>query len=260
MQSKFHITHLYPNELALYGDIGNIIAIQRMLDDIGWEYSYQAVNIGDNMPQNNDLIFIGGGQDQEQAKVAIDLLRHVLELKKLVNSGTSLLAVCGGYQLLGESLELSSGNLPTLKIFPVMTTATQNNPKTRCIGNIFLESMLPGISANFVGFENHSGQTTFVGDYFAPLGKVVLGQGNSFEAGYEGCVYKSAIGTYLHNFLPKNPEVTAWLINKALESKMTKGEVSLAMYQMVKEFDVDTTLVNAIRNNLFGRFLKPSKK
>ncbi len=254
--SKFHITHLYPNELALYGDIGNIIAIERILEGIGWEYVINKVNIGDELPQYNDIIFIGGGQDNEQAKVAIDLQRHKQKLQQLVNSDTSLVAVCGGYQLLGQSLELTGGILPTISIFPIITTAIENNPKTRCIGNIILESKLEGIDAKLVGFENHSGQTSFVGEYFRPLGKVVFGHGNSHNSGFEGCIYKNAIGTYLHNFLPKNPEITAWLINKAVEKKKNLNQISLAKYQMVKEYEVDTTIASAIRRNLIERFVK----
>jgi lipid II isoglutaminyl synthase (glutamine-hydrolysing) len=255
MNSKFFITHLYPNELALYGDIGNIIAVQKMLDEIGWEYEYQPVNIGDELPPKNDFIFVGGGQDQEQIRISSDLMRHKQSLKSLVDAGISVLAVCGGYQLFGRVLQLSGYELPTINIFPVTTTANQNNPKTRCIGNIILESMLPGVNASFVGFENHSGQTKFIENYFQPLGKVIYGQGNSFEAGFEGCIYNNAIGTYLHNFLPKNPEVVAWIINKSAELKYSKGEISLAKFQMVKELEINTS----IGSNLLSRFAKNYK-
>lgn len=241
--------------MSIYGDYGNILAIQNILDKLGWKWVYQTVEIGQKLPKHNDFIFIGGGQDQDQIQVADDLMIKKYELKKLVEDGTCLLAICGGYQLLGEEFVDGKNNqMQGLGIFPVKTKSLDSNVKSRCIGNLVVEC--DWIKSKLVGFENHGGQTYFLQNQ-TPIGKVLVGFGNNFEDKLEGCVYKNAIGTYLHgSCLPKNPELTLWFINQTLESKKNNKQIGYEIYYMIKKANIDISIAQKTKENLINSFTK----
>lgn len=208
--SMVRIAHLYPERMSIYGDYGNIIALTQRMNWRGIKNEVVRVEVGDKIPPDTDLIFIGGGQDKGQVIVAEDLQKKARQIKDLVESGVPLLSVCGGYQLLGEYFISSDyGELAGIGLFNIVTKATQK----RMIGNIVVRSEMFG---ELIGFENHSGATEFVGRAH-PLGKVKKGYGNNPRDKHEGAIYKNAIGTYMHgSFLPKNPLVCDWLIQRAL--------------------------------------------
>jgi CobQ-like glutamine amidotransferase family enzyme len=204
------ISHLYPERMSIYGDYGNIVALTQRMNWRGIKNEVVRVEVGDKLPNDTDLIFIGGGQDKGQVIVAEDLQKKAKQIKELVENDVPLLAVCGGYQLLGEYFISSDyGELKGIGLFNVITKAGRQ----RMIGNIIVQSDLFG---ELVGFENHSGATEFVGRAH-PLGRVKKGYGNNPRDKNEGAVYKNAIGTYMHgSFLPKNPMVCDWLIQRAM--------------------------------------------
>jgi CobQ-like glutamine amidotransferase family enzyme len=254
--------------MSIYGDIGNILAMQKTLQKIDWEYVYQTVEVGQDMPQYNDWIFIGGGQDLDQSKITLDLLSRKQQIQEMVEDGVCVLAICGGYQLLGSEFVSGTGeNMQGLDIFPVITKSQDKKLKSRCIGNIVIESELLG--CKLVGFENHGGQTTRSNPTanstsasstqekeFSPLGKVLLGYGNNFRDKIEGCVYKNAVGTYLHgSCLPKNPELVMWFIDKVAERKKSKDEIGYGLYYMIKEFKPENSIAMLTKNTLIARFL-----
>ncbi|QQG43301.1 MAG: glutamine amidotransferase [Candidatus Daviesbacteria bacterium] len=215
---KLIIGYLYPDLMNIYGDTGNIIALKKRCQWRGIEVVVKMFSIGNKMKTGSaDIYFFGGGQDQQQELVARDLVKSAKGkvLKSEIERGVPLLAICGGYQLLGDYYRPHQG--PTLKgvgLFPAFTVAGDK----RMIGNIVVDSKFGGL----VGFENHSGQT-FLKENAQPLGKVVKGFGNNGEDQTEGCVYKNAIGCYMHgSLLPKNPALADWLIQKALEVKYGK--------------------------------------
>ncbi len=258
MPNKFHITHLYPKEMSIYGDIGNIIAMQHALQKIGWESVYQTVEIGQDLPKCNDWIFVGGGQDEDQLKITADFLGRKDDITKLVEDGVCVLAICGGYQLLGQEFVDGNGQkMQGLGVFPVVTKSLDGSVKNRCIGNIVINSKL--LECQLVGFENHGGQTHFenADDKNMALGEVVVGYGNNFRDKIEGCVYKNAVGTYLHgSCLPKNPELTMWFINKIADRKKEKDEIGYGLYYMVKEASLDNQIATITKNTLIQRFIK----
>jgi lipid II isoglutaminyl synthase (glutamine-hydrolysing) len=255
----FYITHLYPKEMSIYGDMGNILSIQKMLKDMNIEYTYQAVNLGQQLPDQNDFIFIGGGQDKDQITVALDLKIKINELKSLVDSNCPLLSICGGYQLLGEEFIAGDGTtMKGLDIFPVKTQSLDSNVKNRCIGNIILESNVTGKKIQLVGFENHGGQTHFIQNtniHYSPLGVVQKGFGNNFEDKIEGCVVNNAIGTYCHgSFLPKNPEITNWLILQSLKRKLDLGQITQNQFDAYSEVDIKSQIALKAKSDLIRRF------
>ena len=249
----FHITHLYPREMSIYGDYGNILAIQNMLNKLNIEFVYQKVEIGQDLPEHNDFMFIGGGQDKDQIIVAQDLLAKKEVLVRIIQDNCPLLAICGGYQLLGHEFFAGDGtNMKGLEIFPIVTQSLDENVKNRCIGNIVVESQF----GKLVGFENHGGQTRFINDLAKPLGKVVKGFGNNFEDKIEGCIYRNAIGTYCHgSFLPKNPEVTRWLIRKAMERKLSCGQVSQEELGRILCSQINNEIALAAKNDLINKLV-----
>jgi CobQ-like glutamine amidotransferase family enzyme len=197
---------LYPTKMNIYGDRGNVIALAQRARWRGISAEVKEIGIGDAIPEDVDVFFFGGGQDQEQIAVSADLKGAKGEaLKKTVEAGVAILSVCGGYQLLGHEYRPHAGEpLPGIGLFDLTTVA---GPE-RFIGNVVVESRW----GELVGFENHSG-LTYLGPGTEPVGRVRIGRGNNGQDGTEGAVYKHAIGCYLHGaLLPKNPRLADWLI------------------------------------------------
>lgn len=212
-----NILHLYPKEMNLYGDHGNILTLRKRCEWRGIKTRVIAHEPGDPIPNDVDIIFGGGGQDSGQSRIEKDLIHIAPDLKELVDSGTPTLVVCGLYQLFGEYFETSEGQ--KIQGINILGVTTKGGP-TRMIGNITINTPEFG---EIVGYENHSGLTTLKEGTLA-FGTVVSGAGNNGEDMTEGARYKNCIGTYLHGpVLPKNPRVADFLIMKALELKTGKA-------------------------------------
>ena len=211
------ILHFYPDLMNIYGDRGNVIALVRRCLWRGIPVRVDELRLGEERDISSyDLFFIGGGQDREQILVCEDLRLRGDELRRAVEEGAALLSICGGYQLLGREFITWRGEvLPGISLFDARTEGGEK----RFIGNVVVRSLLEGVGRTLVGFENHSGRTR-LGPGARPLGKVICGYGNNGEDGTEGCVYKAAVGTYLHgSLLPKNPHLADWLILQALRHR-----------------------------------------
>ena len=212
---RIEVVHLYPDYLNIYADRGNLAVLSRRAALRGHDLSVRAVGLGDELvAEDADLIYIGGGQDREQALIAPDLAAKSDAVHKAVAGGAALLAVCGGYQLLGRGYWGRDGTcMPGVGLFPHETVAGA----TRMIGDVLLECELePGQRRTVAGFENHAGRTRLDEDAIA-LGRVVHGFGNDGESGYEGCRVGRALGTYLHGpLLPRNPWLADWLLAQSL--------------------------------------------
>ncbi len=199
--------------MNLYGDHGNVLALVRRCEWRGIDTRVISYEPGDEIPEDVDIIFGGGGQDSGQSKIEDDLRKIAPKLKEMIDGGTPALVICGVYQLFGKYFHTHEDKM--IDGIDVMDLYTEAGP-ARLIGNITIESPDFG---EVVGYENHSG-LTYIGDKSAAFGKVVVGAGNNSSDGTEGMVYKNCIGTYLHGpILPKNPKVADWLIAKALERK-----------------------------------------
>jgi CobQ-like glutamine amidotransferase family enzyme len=212
---KIRVGHLYPAYLNIYADRGNIAVLERRAALRGHELAVDAIDLGRELePGAHDLLYVGGGQDREQALIAPDLAARGDALREAVEGGVAVLAVCGGYQLLGRGYRGRDGSLmPGAGLFPHETVAGE----TRMIGDVLLECELDkGSRRPLAGFENHAGRTHL--DRGArPLGRVVHGFGNDGSSGFEGCVVANAVGTYLHGpLLPRNPWLADWLLERAL--------------------------------------------
>jgi CobQ-like glutamine amidotransferase family enzyme len=212
---KIVVGHLYPDYLNIYADRGNIAVFTRRAELRGHELAVRAIGITDELdPSAHDLLYIGGGQDREQALIAPDLARKGEALRAAHAHGVAMLAVCGGYQLLGRGYRGRDGSfMPGAGLFSHETVAGE----TRMIGDVLLECELDsGERQLLAGFENHAGRTMLDADA-APLGRVVYGYGNDGVSGFEGCRLGNALGTYLHGpLLPRNPWLADWLLSRAL--------------------------------------------
>jgi lipid II isoglutaminyl synthase (glutamine-hydrolysing) len=212
--------HLYPNQLNLYGDRGNILALRQRCRQRGIDLRVVGLGIGDALaPDEYDLLFIGGGQDREQAPVAQDL--HDLKgigLWAAIEDDMPVLAVCGGYQLLAHYYRPANGpDMRGLGVFDAWTVH-KGSRSARCVGDIAISWN----GSTLVGFENHGGRT-YLGTA-RPLGKVLKGHGNNAEDATEGAVYRNAYGTYMHgSLLPKNPHFADYLISLALRRKYARA-------------------------------------
>ena len=212
---RIRVGHLYPEYLNIYADRGNIAVLSRRAEWRGHELEVRAIGMGDGViPGAHDLLYVGGGQDREQALVAGDIAGKGEALRETVEAGAAVLAVCGGYQLLGRFYRDRSGaELPGAGVLPLHTVAGDR----RMIGDVLLECELePGDRRTIAGFENHAGRT-ILEDGAEPLGRVVAGFGNDGESGFEGCRAGRVVGTYLHGpLLPRNPWLADWLLTQAI--------------------------------------------
>lgn len=243
------IGYLYPDLMNIYGDRGNIVALQKRAQWRGIKVDIKNISLKDRLkPKDADLFFFGGGQDQQQELVSRDLVSSIKGkiIKYEVERGVPLLAICGGYQLLGEYYQPKQGDkLEGVGLFPAYTIAGGD----RMIGNIVIE-LVPDLftvsSNNFlVGFENHSGRTYLQAGAKA-LGRVIKGRGNNGQDQTEGCIYKNAVGCYMHgSLLPKNPVLADWLLKKALEVKYG---------QNIALEPLDDTLENQARQAIIHKF------
>jgi CobQ-like glutamine amidotransferase family enzyme len=219
---RIRVGHLYPEYLNIYADRGNIAVLTRRAALRGHQLEVRSVGIGDALdPSAHDLLYVGGGQDREQGLVAPDLAAKGAAVHDSHARGVALLAVCGGYQLLGRGYRARDGSfLPGVGLFAHETVAGD----VRMIGDVLLDCELdPGRREQLAGFENHAGQTLL--DAGAePLGRVVHGFGNDGASGYEGTRLGRAVGTYLHGpLLPRNPWLADWMLAQAL-AHATGGE------------------------------------
>ncbi len=225
---EINICHLYPDLLNLYGDRGNISALKRRCEWRGIDVRISDVTLGDSfIPENYDIVFLGGGQDYEQEIIQDDLLKGKgAEIKNAVKNDKIFLCICGGYQLMGNYYKTWDGKeinfLGALNLWTV-------GGKKRMIGNMVFECdfLKTGTyDGRIVGFENHSGRT-YLGSEVKPLGRVIRGSGNNGEDDCEGAVYKNVYCSYSHgSLLPKNPKLTDHLLALALKQKY-KDFVSL---------------------------------
>lgn len=223
---KLTLYHFFDELLNLYGDRGNVIALKHRCEARGIELDIVKVKNVDGLKlSEGDIYFIGGGADSSQALCTEQLLKIKNEFKDAVEDGVSALTICGGYQFLGQRYTTANGeDLKTLGILDFYTESTVKKP--RLIGNVLLESERFG---QVVGYENHGGRTFH--DY-ETLGRVVNGYGNNDDDKLEGLVYKNLIGTYLHGpILPKNPDITDFLIANAIERKYGKTDLPIVETQ-----------------------------
>jgi CobQ-like glutamine amidotransferase family enzyme len=218
-KQAFTVGWLYPDLMNIYGDRGNILTLLKRAE---WrDFDARLVELGRGTTEHMedvDVFFFGGGQDREQALVYEDLLEHKQPpLERAVEAGAAVLAVCGGYQLLGHYYQTADGErYPGIGLIDVKTEAG----KKRFIGDVVVDTKIEGLTPKtLVGFENHSGRT-FLGPGAAALGSVRLGSGNNGSDGTEGYLQGSVIGTYLHgSLLPKNPHLADHLIRSALRRR-----------------------------------------
>ncbi len=217
---EISICHMYPDLLNLYGDYGNIQALKKRLQWRGIDASIHPLSLGDAfLPEEYDIVFIGGGQDYEQDILHRDLLSLKKEaLIESVENNVVFLCICGGYQLMGQYYRLSDGK--EIECLGAMNHWTVGGEK-RLIGNLVfsVDNLKQQPNGYVVGFENHSGKT-YLGEGVTPLGKVIRGFGNNGEDGFEGARYKNVFCSYSHgSLLPKNPALADELITLALKQK-----------------------------------------
>lgn len=213
--------HLYPDQLNLYGDRGNILVLHRRCQQRSIDLRVVSLGIGDALaPDEYDMLFIGGGQDREQAPLAQDLHdTKGIGLWAAIEDDMPVLAVCGGYQLLAHYYRPANGpDMRGLGVFDAWTIH-KGVQTARCIGDVAISWN----GSTLVGFENHGGRT-YLGTA-RPLGKVLKGCGNNSEDGTEGAIYRNAYGTYMHgSLLPKNPHFADYLIGLALQRKYERTD------------------------------------
>lgn len=215
---KIHLLQLYPKDMNIYGDHGNMLVLKRRLEWYGYEPVVTEYNVGDPFPAVVDIVIGGGGQDSGQDIIHKDLLKIGPKLKALAEEEVPMLLVCGLYQLFGKFFQTSQNQkLEGINILDVETFGTNE----RLIGNIVTTTESFG---EIIGYENHSGQT-YLGENVRPFATVIKGAGNNSSDGHEGARYKNVIGTYLHgSILPKNPRLADFMIEVAVRKKY--GEFS----------------------------------
>jgi lipid II isoglutaminyl synthase (glutamine-hydrolysing) len=216
---ELRLLALYPQQMNIYADRGNILFLRHRCEWRGIAFSYAEAGPGEGFdPGHHDLIYIGGGQDRDQRTVAEDLVAGKRDaIGAALGEGAVLLAVCGGYQLLGHSYQLGSERIPGLGLTDLETV---REPGERLVGNVAIEADLGTGPRTIAGFENHGGRT-YLGPEAEALGRVIKGFGNNGRDGLEGVRDGNLIGTYLHGpLLPKN----AWLADRVIQMALGRRE------------------------------------
>ncbi len=256
-EKSIKILYLYPDMLELYGDYGNIQVLKYRIESRGYKAIIDRYSIGDVAPNFNDydIVFAGGGADNEQSILAEDLVKYKENIKEAVNNGVFFLLICGAYQLFGKYYKGVEGNIiPGLEVFDYYTVANPDRKK-RCIGNIVIDANLRSSNndtdsselntkTKVIGFENHGGQTFDISNSF---GNVLFGNGNKFGDAEEGFFNNNVIATYLHGpLLSKNPELCDYIIKYCLDRKYNEN---ITLESLNDEFE------NLCREQLLNRFL-----
>ena len=212
MPPELRVCALYPDLMNIYADRGNLLMLQRRCAWRGLGFRLDAAGLGETVdPDAHDLFYVGGGQDRDQALCARDMATVKRDaLHAAAAAGKVVLAVCGGYQLLGHSYQLGDEELPGVGLVDLRTI---REPGPRLIGNVAIEVDLDGAVGVLAGFENHGGRS-YLDEREQPLGRVLHGHGNNGRDGFEGVRRRNVIGTYLHGpLLPKN----VWLADRLIE-------------------------------------------
>lgn len=219
------ICHLYPDVLNLYGDTGNLICLKKRLEWRGIDAEITPLPVGETANFTKfDLFLIGGGQDFEQQVLLTDLRgRKGREIVSAVEDGKVFLAICGGYQMLGQYYRTREGvQCDFIGALDIHTEGAS----PRLTGNYMFQCEPDSSGACIVGFENHSGRT-YLGEKVHPLGTVLSGYGNNGQDGTEGCRYNNVFGTYCHGpILPKNPTFADHLLKTALQRKYPDAKLA----------------------------------
>jgi lipid II isoglutaminyl synthase (glutamine-hydrolysing) len=204
------LVHLYPREMNIYGDTGNVIVLRKRLEWRGVACRVVPVNVGDPLPREADIVLGGGGQDAAQGEIGHDFVSRAAQLRAMADDGVVFLTICGTYQMLGHEFVTQDG--VRIAGTSVLDVTTRGTP-TRLIGNNHIDTAEFG---RLVGYENHSGMTT-LGRGVRPLGLTVPGRGNNGKDRTEGAVRHNVFGTYLHGpVLAKSPRFADELLRRAL--------------------------------------------
>lgn len=242
---ELKICHLYPDILNLYGDRGNIICMQKRMQWRGIQTQVTGISVGDELNIDDyDIFFIGGGQDFEQEVLLSDLASGKAKaIKAAVDEEKVFLAICGGYQMLGNYYKTWDGQecefIGALDLYTI-------GRKDRMIGNYMFQCDAIDGGMIVVGFENHSGKT-YLGSKVRPMGKVLSGNGNNGEDGTEGARYKNVFASYSHgSLLPKNPQLADYILKTALQRK----------YPNIDLQEIDDTFENNAHQYMYDRLIK----
>ena len=230
------IAHIYPELLNLYGDMGNIASLKKRAEWRNIDVEIKEYSFSDDIDfDNTDILFIGGGSDKEQLKVCNKLKEYKEDIIKYVENNGVLIALCGGFEILGEYYKINNETIEALNIIDIYTVYEN----TRLIDDVIIQTDF--LDRPVVGFENHGGRVYI--NKNNPLGKVIYGNGNNGKDGFEGVMYNNVIGTYLHGpLLPKNPHLSDYIIKKALQNKY--GDVELKELDDTIEFKANDYIVN----------------
>ncbi|MGY3704149.1 adenosylcobyric acid synthase [Vagococcus martis] len=219
--TNYHLTfcHLYGNLLNTYGDNGNLLLLNYYAKKLGITIDTEIISVFEDFDETKyDFVFFGGGQDYEQKIVSEDIQTKKDAITRYIENDGVMLAICGGFQLLGEYYIGAHGEkIDGIAALPHYTLSQDNN---RFIGDI--EIYNKEFDETYYGFENHNGMT-FLGKGEKPLGEVVKGYGNNGKDKTEGVIYKNVIGSYFHGpLLAKNKQLALRLLNMAMKTKYEK--------------------------------------
>ena len=139
-----------------------------------------------------DLILLPGTKNTVDDLLWLRQCGLETTLLKQAAKGTPVLGVCGGYQMLGQTLDdptgSESGRPQTLRGLGLLPTRTVFSEQKRRAQVKATVAAAPFAGAELEGYEIHTGVTEAEGEPFAHYP----------DGGREGCVQGNVFGTYLH--------------------------------------------------------------
>lgn len=223
MKYQLHLAHLYGDLLNTYGDIGNVLVLEYYAKKMNVELTNEIISLNDTFDSKKfDIVFFGGGQDYEQVIVSKDIQSKKDSITSYIENGGPMLAICGGYQLLGKYYIGANGErIEGIHALPHYTESQVNN---RFIGDITIKNDETG--ETYHGFENHNG-VTYLGEDEKPLGIVQEGHGNNGEDKSEGAIFKNVYCSYFHGpILARNGNLAKRILLTALKRKYPTVDLS----------------------------------
>jgi CobQ-like glutamine amidotransferase family enzyme len=223
MAYSLNVCHLYGDLMNTYGDLGNILVLKYLASKMGVELNSEVISLDQKFdPDKYDIIVFGGGQDFEQSIISKDIQSKKQALTDFIEDNGSVVAICGGYQLLGHYYIGANGE--KLMGIGALNHYTDKQKDHRFIGNVVIENEETG--EKYHGFENHQG-ITFLGDGERPLGKVLEGHGNNGQDKTEGAIYKNVYCTYFHGpILARNNDIAKHVLMNALKRKYPDADLA----------------------------------
>ena len=201
------ILWLYHDLLDLYGDMGNLLAIEYRLKTAGVEYEIIKQSISDQPDFSSvDMVYIGSGRFGYLTEAAKHFVKYKDDILTAIEKGTVFLITGSSIYLLGNGMtDLEGNSYEGIGIIDIFGRDTNN----MYISDLVFTPNLEGEAGKQLGYGFINTTTRYTGSLSAPLFRVHTG-GPPCDDGVvtEGFVKNNLFATFCQGpLLAKNPHL-----------------------------------------------------